>query len=40
MVMARTKAEERQLASEMKSPKITIPVRYHFNFVEETTENP
>ena len=35
MVMARTKTEERQLASEAKSPKKKIPVRYPFNFVEK-----
>ena len=35
MVMARTKTEERQLASQMKSPKKKIPVRYPLNFVEK-----
>ena len=35
MVMARTKTGERQLASEMKSRKKRIPVRYTFNFVEK-----
>ena len=35
MVMARTKIKERQLASETKSPKKKIPVRYPFNFVEK-----
>ena len=31
MVMARTKTEEQQLASETKSPKKNIPIRYPFN---------
>ena len=35
MVIARTKTEERQLASETKSPKKRVPVRYLFNFVEK-----
>ena len=35
MVMVRTKTEERQLASEAKSPKKKIAVRYPFNFVEK-----
>ena len=35
MMMARTKTEERQLASEAKSAKKKIPVRYPFNFVEK-----
>ena len=34
MIVARTKAEEKQLASEIKSPKQKVPVRYPFNFVE------
>ena len=35
MVMARTKTEERQLASESKSTKKRNPVRYPFKFLEE-----
>ena len=35
MVMARTKTEERQLASESKSPKKRNPVRYPFKFLEK-----
>ena len=35
MVMARTKTEERQLASESKSPKKRSSVRYPFKFLEK-----
>ena len=35
MVMARTKTEERQLASDSNSPNKGNPVRYPFNFVEK-----
>ena len=35
MVMARTKTEERQLASESKSPKKRNSVRYPFKFLEK-----
>ena len=35
MVMARTKTEERQLASDSKSPKKRNPIRYPFKFVEK-----
>ena len=35
MVMARTKTEERQLASESKSPKKRNSVRYPYKFVEK-----
>ena len=34
MIMARTKSEERQLASGTKSPKKKFPVRYPLKFVE------
>ena len=35
MVMARMKTEERQLASETKSPRKKKPIRYPFNFNEK-----